>query len=266
VSVPAARDGGPGIADSVLGVVRPTGRPRRSALALGVALAIHLAVLAAALGSRPSAAAWADALAARLHRELGRETVVDPAPAPPIEPPRPPPPPPAQPRAVATARPPGPPAPAQAGRVIARLPGPSEPLDLTGEAFVTGAATTYAGGVTAATGTSTAPVYAEAVDRQAPPAATPSMARPVSLAEDEWSCPWPQAAETAELDEAIALVRVRVRPDGSAAAATLLRDPGTGFGPAAVDCALRARYTPAAGPDGLPVESESPPIRVRFTR
>jgi protein TonB len=146
--------------------------------------------------------------------------------------------------------------------VIARLPGPSEPLDLTGEAFVTGAATTYAGGVTAAAGTSTAPVYAEEVDRQAPP----SLARSVSLAEDDWSCPWPQAAETAELDEAIALVRVRVRPDGSAAGATLLRDPGTGFGPAAVDCALRARYTPAAGPDGRPVESESPPIRVRFTR
>ena len=68
------------------------------------------------------------------------------------------------------------------------------------------------------------------------------------------------------MDQTVAVVRVHVLADGSVRHATILRDPGMGFGEAAVGCAMRERYQPALDASGHPVESESPPIRVRFTR
>src|SRR5260370_41667893 len=54
---------------------------------------------------------------------------------------------------------------AQAGQVIARAPAPAEPLDFTND-FVTGSGSTFAGGTTAASGTSRSVVRSAA----APPA------------------------------------------------------------------------------------------------
>lgn len=143
-----------------------------------------------------------------------------------------------------------------------------EPVDL-GSVFVVGTGTTYAGGVTTASGTSTT-----AVDELPPPAPAPAPAprpdrpdrsRPVALADADWSCPWPAQADEAEVDEQEVLVDAEIGPDGRCLRAHVVADPGLGFGAHAVECALGAEYRPALDRDGraIPVRST---IRVRFTR
>jgi len=161
-------------------------------------------------------------------------------------------------------------APAAAGRaasVVAQDPG--APVDLTGDAIVTGQATAYAGGVTTSGGISASPgragspvtgagdaVRATATDR----------ASAVSLESEKWSCPWPREADAEQIDEQTVVLRVVVNASGTAELATVLADPGHGFGAAAVACALRTRFVPARARSGEPVRATSPPIRVRFTR
>ena len=58
-----------------------------------------------------------------------------------------------------------PPEAAEAGKLLTAEPDPNEPIDLTGEGFVTGDGTRYAGGITASTGTSKTAVR----DRRARP-------------------------------------------------------------------------------------------------
>jgi protein TonB len=162
--------------------------------------------------------------------------------------------------------------PAAAGRaatVVAREPEPGAPVDLTAGAVVTGQAVAYAGGVTTSAGTSGSPgrgsspagdadgaIRASATDR----------ASSVSLESEKWSCPWPREAEAEQIDEQTVVVRVVVDASGTAEQATVLADPGHGFGAAAAACALRTRFVPARARSGEAVRSVSPPIRVRFTR
>jgi protein TonB len=250
---------------------RPLGR---AALALAAALAVHVGVFAWATAAGSSLDSWSAQLAASVHADLAREQVVE------VTPPPPPKPPPEPPRVEPARERPAlaksdrpvqrradarPPPPAQAGQIIAREEGPRAPLDLTGEAFVTGTAQAYAGGVTSPTGTNPSPVETHQVDPTAPPG-EPDRSHPVRLADEDWRCPWPREAEAEQIDEQVAVVRVVVRTDGTVASARIVRDPGHGFGPAAVDCALRAQFTAAADAAGHPVQAESPPVRVRFTR
>jgi protein TonB len=130
---------------------------------------------------------------------------------------------------------------------------------------VTGSATAYAGGVTSATGTNPQAVQTREVDPRAPPG-EPDRSRPVSLDDPDWKCPWPREAEMEQIDEQIAIVRVLVRPDGSVESASVVKDPGHGFGQAAVACAMRTRFEPARDRMGRPIRAQSPPVRVRFTR
>jgi len=157
----------------------------------------------------------------------------------------------------------------RAASVIAPEPDPSAPVDLTGDAIVTGQATAYAGGVTTSTGTSASR------GRAGPPATAAGdavgataidYASPVSLESEKWSCPWPREADSEQIDEQTVILRVVVDASGAAERATVLADPGHGFGAAAVACALRTRFVAARGRDGRPTRSTSPPIRVRFTR
>ncbi len=245
---------------------RPLGR---SVVAGALAVSVHLGLLAWATASGASLETWSAQLAIRLHEELARERVVElspspPKPPPPVEPPTQRPPLARAPHLVrrADSRPPPP---SQAGRIIAQEEGPRAPLDLTGNTFVTGTAQAYAGGVTSPTGTNPNPVETRDVDPKAPPG-EPDRSHQVALADEDWRCPWPHDAEAEQIDEQIAVVKVVVRADGTALSARIVRDPGHGFGAAAVECALRTRFTPAADPAGRPIETESPPIRVRFTR
>jgi len=156
---------------------------------------------------------------------------------------------------------------AQAATIVAQEP--TAPIDLTGETFVVGGARAYGGGVTSPHGTSAVPVQgSDAVARSASGegAALPGRSVPVGLASQSWSCPWPSEADPLPIDEEIVVIRVVVRPDGTAESVAVVSDPGHGFGDAAARCAMRTRFTPALGPNGELVRATSSPIRVRFTR
>jgi protein TonB len=150
---------------------------------------------------------------------------------------------------------------------VAQAPDPQAPIDLTGDTFVTGTADAYAGGVTAATGTSQEAVFTQtATSAPAPVKPEPDLSRPVSLDEADWACPWPRDAEADDLVEQVVVMKVSVRADGTAAAARLVSDPGHGFGAAAVACAMATRFEAGRDREGRAVASVSPPLRVRFTR
>jgi protein TonB len=88
----------------------------------------------------------------------------------------------------------------------------------------------------------------------------------VFLARQSWSCPWPSEAESLPVDEETVVIRVVVRPDGTAESVAIVSDPGHGFGQAAASCAMRTPFVPAHAAGGAPIRATSAPIRVRFTR
>lgn len=212
--------------------------------------------------------------------EIMKEEAPPPPPAPtakaePEKKPEPAPPPP--PRAQPKEAPPPPPAPAQAARVLAAAPDPNEPVDLTGNTIVQGNADAYAGGFTASNGTSktavntapsptgkpggTGPVQAP------PPVVGPDRSRMAGPGNSDWSnCPFPEEADTAQIDDAIVEVQVDVRPDGTPGAVRILRDPGNGFGREARRCAMNKRYQTALDHDGRPVAGTTRPFNVHFSR
>ena len=249
----------PSLVDVVFGLPRPE-RRGRVVIALLAAGSMHGALWLWGALSEPTLESWSAALAARVHSELSRVESVELT-----KPPPPPPPAPTAPvrvatvaRQAATARPP---TPAQASSIIAQASDPSEPVDLTHDAFVTGTASAYAGGLTTATGTST-----RAVTREVAPEPVEDRSSAVGLDEADWSCPWPRDAEEDELDEQVVVLRVLVRADGTAESAMLASDPGHGFGRAALACALSTRFSPARDRRGQAIAALSPPIRVRFIR
>jgi protein TonB len=258
----------PSIVDLVFAGELP-GRRRRllAGTAAVVGLYASVVVLLNQLGR--SAAPWGAEMAARVHDAIAVERAVD------ITAPSPPTPPPAEApivearRVQRAARSPAsrdkPAAPAQPGRLAAATP---SPLDFTGSAFIVGTGSSYAGGKTTSTGTS----RTAAVGNVAPAgtgdgaAATRSRARPVSLDQSAWTCPWPAEADAQQVDEQTVVLRVTVRADGRAERVDVVGDPGYGFGPAARQCALGTRFEPARDGAGQPVTALSPPIRVHFFR
>jgi protein TonB len=153
--------------------------------------------------------------------------------------------------------------------VVAAAPKADDPLDFTDFTIATGQAQRYAGGVTAANGTNSRAVHAPAVDRNAAPdraAGAASLARPVRLEARDWRCPWPEQADLLSVDEERVVIRVDVDAAGAVTAASVLEDPGHGFGDAALRCARRHRFVPALDASGRAIAATSPPIRVRFTR
>jgi hypothetical protein len=199
------------------------------------------------------------------------------------ETPPPPPPPTAEPKPEAPAaravshEPPPPPA--QAAKVMTQEPKPDEPVDLTGNTFVQGNADTYAGGFTTATGTGTAaartaPGASSTPGGNGPPTGAPpppppgpDRSRTASLGGgSEWSCPFPQEADTAQIDEAYVTLQVDVKADGSPATVKVLGDPGNGFGREARRCALGKRYSTALDHDGTAIPGTTKPFRVHFSR
>jgi protein TonB len=156
-----------------------------------------------------------------------------------------------------------------AASIVGQEPAPGVPVDLTGLAIVTGKATSYAGGATTSTDTGSSAVRrgpSAAVQGGPGPPAASDRSSAVSLESENWSCPWPREAEAQQIDEQTVVLRVIVDSSGAPERATVLSDPGHGFGAAAAACAMRTRFTPARDRDGQPMRATSPPIRVRFTR
>lgn len=171
--------------------------------------------------------------------------------------------------------PPPPPAAAQAGAVLTQEPAKDEPVDLTGNTFVTGSGSTYAGGTTQAGGTSTKAVYnpnAAATGVQGgtgpanappgPPKVDRSRTAKIGNMGNLERCPFPPEADVDQVDDAVVGIEVKVTTDGRAEAVTITRDPGHGFGREAKKCALRERYEPALNADGQAIPGV---YRVNFT-
>jgi protein TonB len=201
----------------------------------------------------------------------------DPPPPPPApvqeEKPEPAPPPP---RAVAHEPPPPPPAPAQAAKVLTQEPDPNEPVDLTGNTIVQGNAEAFAGGFTAQNGKSATAVRS-APSLQGVPGGTgpvqpapqgPDRSRRAGLAGGrDWSnAPFPQEADSVQMDEAYVTLEIDVRPDGTPSAVRILKDPGYGFGREAKRYAMSLRYAPALDHDGNPIPGKIGPLPVHFFR
>lgn len=170
------------------------------------------------------------------------------------------------------------PAAAQAGKILAQEPSPDEPLDLTGQGFVTGNAETFAGGVTASTGTSKTAVYdknarpdgvvgGKGTAPAAPAPTGPDRSRPARPAEATWaSCAFPPEADAEQIDFQLVTIMVTVAADGTAQSVKVVNDPGRGFGRAARQCALTKKFLPALDRSGTPILSATPPFTVRFQR
>lgn len=98
-------------------------------------------------------------------------------------------------------------------------------------------------------------------------AAGRSKARAIGLRGDaECRQNWPAAAQAFSGTRQVVAVRVRIDARGHLADAWVEKDPGYGFGPAALECIRRKRFTPARNAIGEPVEATSPPIEVEFIR
>jgi len=199
------------------------------------------------------------------------------------EPPPPPPPPPPEPEAkpepappprAVPAPPPPPPAPAQAAKVLTKEPDPNEPVDLTGNTIVSGNADTYAGGVTAANGTSPTAVHALAAPTGVPGGTGvpkpgpvgPDRSRHASLGTHEWDCPFPPEADTAQIDDAYVVLQIDLSADGRASAVRVVKDPGNGFGRQARAWALKWQHYDAALDHGGQPIPETFTVRIHFSR
>lgn len=271
---PPSNDGPrPRIVDLVFaGEPRAPGRRLATGIAVVISCYAGAGIVVTRLGE--SASAWSAEMAARVHDLISAERAVDMSP-----PPKPPPPAP-----VAAVKPPVAPAarvrsqsttsptparptpPAQAGKLASAL---AEPVDFTGMAFVVGSGSSYAGGTTSTAGTSRAPgtdTVAPVATRLAQERHVPNLARPVSLDQAAWTCPWPEQADAQQIDEQTVVIRARVRADGRVDSVDVLSDPGFGFAHAARACALRTHFDPARDALGQNVAAPSPPIRVHFFR
>lgn len=168
-----------------------------------------------------------------------------------------------------------PPAPAEAGKVLVQKDDPDEIKDMTGDTVVTGnGSATY--GMQSASGKGDTPTMAANASLAgvpggrgtgaAPAAPPPSVdcSRPIGPPSSN-HCPFPPEADADEINQALVTVQITVRPDGTASSATILSDPGHGFGRAARACALAWRYQPAWDRSCNPILS-SRPVAVRFTR
>ena len=256
----------------------------RRGLILGIlgALIVHAAGATEAARLANGLGAWASETRATVHGYLSRLYDVEM-----VNPPPPPPPPeeekpePEAPKPVAAPKAPREsepaPAPAQAGKILTQDPDPDAPVDLTGQGFVTGNAESYAGGVTAANGTSKRAVRdlnamvggapGGTGTKPGPPVGAPDLASPPKLSGGtDWDCPFPAEADADQVDFQRVTIVVTVRPDGTPQNVRVIGDPGHGFGRAAKQCAMRRHYEPALDRQGKPALGTMPPFSVKFTR
>jgi periplasmic protein TonB len=214
--------------------------------------------------------------------EVKKEKEPEPPPPPPPEPE------PDEPKAAPTPQPQSkadpydpPPTPAKAAAALTRKDDPSDKIeDMTDTVVSSDGTATH--GQQSASGKGDTPVTARTVSNLgtpggtgtgAPKAGPPSggpgdRTKPPGLlgGSTSWNCPFPPEADSDQIDEAVAVINITVRADGTPASVSIVTDPGHGFGRAARMCALARRYTPGLDREGNPTTATTPPVRVRFTR
>jgi TonB family protein len=231
----------------------------RHAAAIVLALAFHAAFGFAAVVQHVAARHPAPPPPhPEIQASLQRETVPKPAPLPP-----PPPAPRArapQPHFARASR--EPPAPAQAARVVAQAPAPTEgPADLTGFDLVVGEGKAYAGGTTAAKGTSTHAVTSSTATVGGVPDAAPpgDLSRPATPLRRDWACVWPAEAQDSDLRHARATIRVSVGTDRAPSQVDVLSAQGRDS--ALLAAAEREIYTAPARSDRQADRRANPPLQ-----
>jgi protein TonB len=249
----------------------PARRPLR--IAFIAALIAHAGVAAIVLSAQRAQRALPSAVSATLAELIEIPVALEPAePEPePVREPEPQ----APPRAVKAPRAQAAPAEAapaaaQAAQVLAQAPDDAV-LDF-GETIVQGEATTYAGGVTEAGGSSRVAVRdgnargGGVVGGRGTDTSGVDRSRPASLAGGaHWDCPFPEEADERDLDGALVTLRVRVSERGALEDVIVARDPGDGFGREARRCARDKRWQPARDASGRAIAAESL-VNVRFSR
>lgn len=172
-------------------------------------------------------------------------------------------------------------APVQAAKILTAPADPAKVEDLTDQGIVSGDNTAGPlGGQSSAQGKATDITHNPAVSltgksggtgtaepKAAPPPPKQDLSRSADVVGSKsWSCPFPDEADTDQVDFAQVTVIVTVRGDGSPQSVQVTNDPGHGFGRAARMCALARKYSPGLDADGGPVVKSTPPIRVTFSR
>lgn len=135
---------------------------------------------------------------------------------------------------------------------------------------------TYVGGTTSAIGTSHSAVRGPASPSAIARSGETGVGPAIPLGPDRsksampegsaWDCSRLYPADPDAGDYATVLIAVSLQADGTPKRVALLRDPGHGFGAAAIRCAMSQRYHAALDRAGNPVAATTPPITVRFTR
>lgn len=264
------------------------GRETRFGLLVGMAMAltVHGAAGAEVIASLPHLVEFTRTIRSDITERLRAEVDIDlkeppPPPPPPPEPepePEPekePPPPPKE--APPDEPPPPPPAAAEAGKVLTAEEDPNAPVDLTGDGFVTGTGESFAGGITAAKGTSKTAVRNVAAVATGtgtgtkpapPPPPKQDLSKPAGVGGDRrWDdCGFPPEADLEGIDFMKVQLVVTVDRTGRAKTVTVLNDPGYGFGALARRCAMRKQFVPGQNARGEPIETTTPPFVIKFTR
>jgi protein TonB len=235
-------------------------------LASVVAVSAHAALAYSLSRATPSAR---HVLAPEPIEVLPIDSLVPPPPPPPPPTPEPPPrdaPPPSAPAA--------PPPPAAAAAALTQTVEPEQPVDFSDQ-LVTGTAASYQGGTTAAGSAKPAPRAARAAVGPAASGAgrapssgvgTIDRSRPASvLGGLDWRCPFPEAADVAGVDRALAKIRVDIDAAGNVRNVVVVHDPGHGFGRAAERCARGKRFDAALDRNGRAIATQVA-VGVRFVR
>lgn len=172
-------------------------------------------------------------------------------------------------------------APVQAAKILTAAADPDKVEDLTDQGIVSGDNTAGPlGGQSSAQGKSDQithnpstsltgkPGGTGTADAPPPPPPKVDMSRPAGIIGGaSWSnCPFPDEADTDQIDFAQVTLIVTVRPDGSPQSVQVTGDPGHGFGRSARMCALARKYNAGLDRDGNATTMSTPPIRVTFSR
>lgn len=162
---------------------------------------------------------------------------------------------------------------AQAGKTLTAADDGDQLADFT---LVQGEGSAYVGGTTSSIGTSNRAVHGPVAPNAnlpgtrnpGPPTiqSGPDRSRSATPTGSAWDCSKLFPSDPQAGDYATVLIAVSLSADGAPKRVALLRDPGHGFGAAAIQCAMRQRYNVALDRQGNAVAATTPPITVRFSR
>ncbi len=96
---------------------------------------------------------------------------------------------------------------------------------------------------------------------------TPSkdLSRAASVVGGNWGCPFPPQADLNQVDRAAVTLSISVGANGRARSASVMSDPGYGFGAQARRCAMSKRYSAARNRAGKKI-TKTIVVRVTFKR